>query len=416
MVTKKYVTYIIIAFATIIAIGLIGSVSPQRTSGDFDVYYSASHNYLAKSPIYIPHGGIEEFKYLPLFALFFLSLTIFGKIPALYLWSILNILLLYFMFYFLYKLKQISFDSFKDFLIIFFLFAVTGRYIFANIKIGQVNIILCFFLVLTMYFEINKKYLWAALALALSLMIKLSPSLFLGYFIMRRRFKLAGYTILLTLAFLLLPAIYSGFGLNLKYLQEWAGLLKSSPAVLFYSVKNYSLLAFWSWLFVVRHEPYFILDYHLITKGLTPGVYYAWAVSCFTLFSLFFYDNLFKKDKKQEIVYLDYACLFVCAVLFNPLSYLNTLTLLIIPYFFILRYLFYLKLPKIWAKAAIVLVVISFILPMVYNKFFFSDIKQFYDSLIFRLPMLTAILVYLCLLCIKLSLQLKREPVPHRPI
>ena len=192
--------------------------------------------------------------------------------------------------------------------------------------------------------------------------------------------------------------------------------MRSSPVALFYSVKNYSLLAFWSWFFVVRHEPFLTLDYHLITKGLTPAVYYAWAISCITLFSLFFCDTFFKKDKKREIVYLDYACLFVCAVLFNPLSYLNTLTLLIIPYFFILRYLFYFKLPKVWSRAAIVLLVASFILPMAYNKFFFSDIKQFNDSLIFRLPMLTTILVYLCLLFIKLSLKSKSEPVSSRPL
>lgn len=404
---NNYARYCLAGFAVILAIGLVFSVSPDHTLGDFGVYYTAGKNYLAKAPMYIPSNGVEEFKYSPFFALVFSAFIALPQTSALYIWIIINILLLYSIFYFLHRLKLISFASGKGLVIIFLLLALTGRYIFASIKIGQVNVLLIFLLVLTMYFEVKKKYFWAAVFLAFSLMVKLFPLLFLVYFVLRRKFKIAGYTILLAAIFLLLPAIYSGFGQNLKYIQEWAALLKSTPATMYYAVKNYSLLAFFSWFFIVRHENMFILNYRYITKGLTPQVYYAWAISCFVLFVLFFYDSFFRKHKDQESVYLDYAGLFVCCLLFNPLAYLNLLVLLVVPYFFILRYLFFSGSGKIWITVIGTLTVISFILSMAYNKVFFADIEQFYLFLKYRLPMWMLILVYLNLWLIKLSLKLK---------
>lgn len=408
MVIKKInPSFIIIVFFAMMAVGLIGSVSLDRTSGDFDVYYETSQNYLAKTAIYNPHVGIEEFKYSPLFALFFSPFVLFNKLTALYLWSILNVLLFYAMFYFLYKLKLISFNKIKDIFIVICLFAFTGRYIFANIKIGQVNMLLCFLLVLTMYFEINKKYFLAAIFLAFSLMIKFFPLLFLIYYILRRKFKIVAYTVLFVAIFLFLPAIYSGINLNFSYLKEWLSLLKSTPATIYYSAKNYSLLAFFSWFFVSRLEPMFILNYRFITKGLTPQVYLAWFVSCAALFSLYFYDSVFKKEKEEEIVYFDYAGLFVCMLLFNPLAYLNALFLLIIPYLIILRYLFSLNMSKKWIWLVSVITVFSFILSMAYNKAFFSDIEKFYASLQYKLPMWAIIFVYLGLWIAKFSLIIK---------
>lgn len=401
----------IIVFVFIITIGLIASIPTGHTSGDFDIYISASKNYLAKASIYTPHQGIEEFKYLPFFALLFSPLAMCNKVFSLYLWGILNIALLYCMFYLLYKLKQISFNRFRDFFIIFCLFALTGRYIFSNIKVGQVNILLSSLLVLTIYFEIKKKPFLASIPLALSLTIKLFPLLFLVYFVLRRRFKIVFFTFFLTLIFLLLPSVYSGFSLNLKYLQEWFDLIKSTPANMLYSVKNYSLLSFFSWFFVVRHEPYFILDYRYITKGLPPEVYYAWLASCFLLFGSFFYDSLSKKNTENKVAYLDYSSLFVCMLLFNPLTYLNALVFLIIPCFFVLRALFY----SVLSKRQIVLigcfVVVSFIFSMAYNKIFFADIEQFYQSLKFRFPMWAILSIYLSLWLVKATFKAKKTSV-----
>ena len=401
------VRYIIIALVIIMTFGLIASVSLKHTSGDFDVYCKASQNYLARAPIYNSNSGIEEFKYLPLFALIFSPLAMIKKLPALYIWTILNIFLLYFIFLLLYRLKQISFTRVKDLLLIICLFTLTGRYILSNIKLGQVNILLCLLMVLTMYFEINKKYFWASVVLAFSLTIKFFPLLFLVYFVLRRRFKIVTYTILMIVIFLLLPGVYSGFGLNLKYLREWFILLKSTPAHLLYSVKNYSLLSFFSWFFVARHEPYPIFNYRYITKGLTPEVYYAWVISCFVFFSAFFYDAVFVKDKDPKMVYLDYSCLFVCGLLFNPFAYLNALVFLIVPYFFILRSLFYPELKKICVFVIGFFILLSFILCVVYNKAFARDLQQFYVFLEHRLLMWTIILVYLSLWLVKFSLKLK---------
>ncbi|MDD5432835.1 MAG: glycosyltransferase family 87 protein [Candidatus Omnitrophica bacterium] len=396
------ISLLFVFFAIAIAINLICSVSLKHTSGDFDVYYITWQNYLSRAPIYIAHSGIEEFKYSPLFALIFSPLAMVNKVSALYIWSILNIISLYLIFYLFYKLSLFSFTRVKDFLVFFCLFALTVRYIFANIKIGQVNFLLCLLMVLTMYFEIRKKDFWAAFFLALSVMIKFFPLLFLIYFILRRRFKIVGFTILLVGIFLILPGIFSGFSLNLRYIQEWFNLLKYTPAHMLYSVKNYSLLSFFSWFFIARHEPYSIFEYTMITKGITPVVYHFWAVTCFSLFSFCFLDIFFRKDRDINTICLDYGCLFVCGLLFNPFSYLNALVFLIVPYFFILRSLFYTKLNRNWIIVIGALILLCFISTISYSKIYFKDVQSFYRFLEYRSLMWTMILVYFILCLLKL--------------
>ncbi len=397
-----------ILFVLILTVSLILSISPKRTRGDFDVYYTSSQHYLAKAPVYVPHDGIEEFKYSPLFALVFSPLAMLKKTAALYIWNILNILSLYLIFYLFYKLKQMSFSSPRDFLIIVCLLALTGRFIFNNITLGQINILLCSLMVLTMYLEINKKYFWAAVVLAFSLMIKFFPLLFVVYFVLTRRFKLLGFTVLMVLFFLLLPSVYSGFDLNLRYLNDWLILLKSSPAHLFYSAKNNSFLSFYSWFFIARHDPHYVLDYYLIKTRLTPEVYYFWGASCFVFFSAFFYDTFFTKYKEIKTVYLDYSCLFVCGLLFNPLAYLNALAFMVVPYFFILRYLFYSEISKKSILVITCLVFASLIFNIIDHQIFFKDVSRYYVLLQYKPLMWMIILVYLSLCAAKCSLKPKQ--------
>ena len=406
---NNYVRCGFIFFFLIQVVALLFTISPKRTVGDFDVYYLAGQQYLAKAPVYVPHNGIEEFKYSPLFLLLFSPLTKLGKLSALYVWNIFNILFLFLIFYLLYKLKQISFSKRQDLLLVICLFAIAGRFVYANIVLGQINIFLCGLMVLTMYLEINKKYFWAAVALAFSLMIKFFPLLLLVYYLLRRRFKLAVLTLLMVIVFLLLPAVYTGMELNFKYLNAWHVLLNSSPAPLFYSVRNNSFLSFYSWLFIASKSHYQAFDYYLIKTGLTPAVYYCWAASCAVFFTVFFHDTCFVKDKDPRITFLDYSCLFVCCLLFNPLAYLNALVFLIVPYFFILRNLFNEGAGSKCFPWLIVLLSISFVLNMIDNHVFFKDFNVYCKFLEYKPLMWSVILVYLSLFIVKYSFKRIRK-------
>jgi hypothetical protein len=404
---SNQVRYSIIVFVLILTFFLVLYISPKRTRGDFDVYYTSSQNYVARAPVYVAHDGIDEFKYSPLFALVFSPLTMLKKTPALYVWEILNILSLYSIFYLLFRLKQMSFSAPKDLLIIVCLFALTGPYIFSNIMLGQINIFLCFLMVLTMYLEIKRKDFWAAVVLAFSLMIKFFPLLFLFYFILKRRFKLAAFTLLMVAFFLLLPSVYTGFDLNSKYLHGWFVLLKATPAHLLYSAKNNSLLSFYAWFFIARHDVHAVNDYNSILKPLTPEVYYFCAASCFILFVAFFYDVFSVKYERKDSVFLDYCGLFVLGLLFNPLAYLNALVFLIVPYFFILRYLCYGQMPERHFLTIIVLVAFSFIFNIAYSDLFFDD-YMFRLIQALKPLMWVIILVYLSLFSVKSSLRHSR--------
>ena len=398
----KHARVIIVIFISIITIALVCSVCLKRTSGDFDIYYQAGKNYLERQPVYIPHdGGIEEFKYSPFFSLVFSPFAMLPKTTALYCWSILNIFLLYLIFYFLFRLGLMLFKRASDFWLLFLLFALAGRYIFINIKIGQVNIALCFLLTLVMYFQIRNKDFWAGFFLALSLMIKLFPAIFLVYFVLRKRFKIIYFTALMCVVFLFIPSFYSGFGLELRYIREWFDLLRSTPPGIIYSVKNSSLLSYFSWLFVVQHQGVPTLDFQFISRDLPKIVYYFWMAGCLTLFTVFFRDSFLKKDMDSEQQYMDYSCLLVCGLLFNPLAYLNALVILIIPYFFILRYAIYFAKSRRFSVMLWALIIGAFIVTMLNNKVFFSDVNDFYRVLEYKLPMWTMILVYFSLLLVK---------------
>lgn len=410
---RNYIRYSAIIFIVIVAAGLIASISPRRTSGDFDVYYAAGSNYLARAPLYEAHSGIEEFKYLPLFALAFSPLSLLGKLPALYLWNILNIILLYLVFYLFYKLRLFSLSTAKDLLLLIFLAALCGRYLVSNIRIGQSNILLSFLLALVMYLDCRKDEVKAGFTLALCLVIKLLPLLFLVYFLLRRKFRLAGFTVLFLSVFLLLPALYSGWRLNLNYLQEWFVLLRSSPPHLFYSVKNYSLLAILAWFFIARRLGYAIFEYENITRPLTAKVYFAWIAGALSLAAMFFYDIFSRRERGLDSACLDYAGLFVCALFFNPLANLNAMVFLAVPYFFILRYLFYSESGKIGKIAVAALTAAGFILSLMHSKVFFPQGPLYYTMLKYRFPAWTILSVFLSLCLVKLSLGSGIKKVPQ---
>jgi len=396
-----------LAFFLLLGFSLIFLVSLKYTSGDFDIYYEASQLYLAKAPIYTAHSGINEFKYSPLFALFFSPLTLISKIVALYVWTFINILFLFAIFFVLSRLKLISFSEPKDFMIAISLFALTGQFLFADFRLGQVNVLLCLLMVLIMYYEMSGKYFSASVVLAFSLMIKFFPLLFVFYFLLKRRFKLLGYTALMLAVFLVLPSLYTGFNFNLGYLREWLELLKSTPVSLLYSFRNNSLLAFYSWLFIVRHEIGNAFDYLFIKKNLTPGIYYAWGSTCFVLFVCFFKDVFNRKADARQIDYLDYSCLFVCCLLFNPLAYLNAFVLLFVPYFFILRECFYSSFNKKDVILIGSLLGTSFILTHLGHKEFFKDESRYYSFLEMKPLMWAVILVFIILCFIKFRLKVK---------
>lgn len=119
----------------------------------------------------------------------------------------------------------------------------------------------------------------------------------------------------------------------------------------------------------------------------------------------FFHDRFFVKDKEPKFVLLDYSCLFVCGLLFNPLAYLNALTFLIVPYFFILRFLFYPQLNRKYALIIVSLVVFSFILTIINNRVFFKDRSQFHALLELKPLMWAIILVFVSLCLAKASLK-----------
>ena len=78
-----------------------------------------------------------------------------------------------------------------------------------------------------------------------------------------------------------------------------------------------------------------------------------------------------------------------------------------IPYFFVLRYLFYSELRKRYLFGIVFLILLSFTLSMVDNKVFFKDIRTFYIFLEYRPLMWTVMLVYLSLWLIKFSFKQK---------
>lgn|SRR3989338_1365451 len=382
-------------FLLVILCVFLFRTTPERAYGDFDIYYAASQNFLDLKPIYIFHGGSEEFKYSPLFAFLFSPLTWLLKTVALYVWNGLCGIFFILTLYLLFSIKNLSLKEvqWKEFLLMLLLTAFVARYLIYHIKIGQVNILIGFLLMLMTYCFLKKRHdFLVAMPLAASLMIKLFPLLFVAYFFLRGRFKIVFYALLCIGGFLLLPLLYTGIDQCFQYTREWVQLLRQTPATMIYSPKNNSLLSFYSWLFIVRHEPYAIFEYFDIKTTISLTTYLSWIGTCLGLFSVWFLNK-----RRLDI---DMAGLFILAVIFNPLAYKELFYLQIVPYFFALYFIFYEKVSKVWKYLVSFGVGISFLVSNSIKSAYLPD-AILWKFLEYRPLLWGALLLFLSLLFIK---------------
>ncbi len=195
--------------------------SPLNKIVDFYVYYETTKDffnygltpYFAVLPKVKSEG--QYFIYPPTFLIFF---SPFAAIPvniAEKLWIILNIFLFFLCgYWFTTKILNIKKTSQK---LILFLMLYNFNPFFLCIFVGQIDMLILFFLYISFYFIIKNRENFIGIIIGILTLIKLTPIIFSLYFLFKRNLKAVGWLILtisvfVIISFLIFPAeIYYDF-------------------------------------------------------------------------------------------------------------------------------------------------------------------------------------------------------------
>lgn len=215
----------------------VGRILLQFQLFDFNIYYQASQDILAKKPLY--QNPLIDNNYPPSAFLFTVPFTAFDQETAERLWTLLSLSLL--ISSIVITLKAIDRHSLKRVLLVLSVASWTFPIKFA-FGLGQINFLILFFYALSFWASVKRQPLAAGFWLGLAASIKLTPLLLVVFFWKKRQWS-AGLMTILSFLCLQLVALWAFSPMNtLHYLmnvlphiptvgnaayynQAWTGLL-----------------------------------------------------------------------------------------------------------------------------------------------------------------------------------------------
>jgi alpha-1,2-mannosyltransferase len=183
---EKRIKIILYLIAILLAL-IVSKVFFQDSYLDFRVYFEAAINTLQYGDPYSTTDPNMSYLYPPLTIILFLPLTVFSVTSAEKIWLVLSILLFILSLWILFKFLRISWRSYEGLAysiccLVFFPFKFT-------LGMGQINMVILFFLILFLYFYEKQKTL-SGLFLTVAIFIKISPLLFLGELFLRKQWNI----------------------------------------------------------------------------------------------------------------------------------------------------------------------------------------------------------------------------------
>lgn len=210
----KYLIGFVLFLAGILAFGAYISVQEP----DFLVYYSAAKQLLGHEYDLYRQGGLA-FRYAPAVAFAFVPFSLLPPQIAAFLWYLLKIAALVAIVRMTTKLMALKDPPFWK--ILGLSFFVTGGYIVEELRMGNIHILVLFFIVLAFYYAKRGAAIAPSFLLAAAICVKLTPVLVLAYFALIRRWKLCLFCILWLIVLVLSPALYLGWEENISLVKTW---------------------------------------------------------------------------------------------------------------------------------------------------------------------------------------------------
>ncbi len=158
---------------------------------DFEVYYKAASRFFNHIHLYQhTEDGHYLFKYSPVFAMCMIPFQLVNFELAKWIYLSIIFIANSLIFYFL----RIEFKIKLKFLHVFIIVLIFSKHLNKEIVLGQINILLLFFLLTTIYF-INSKPKISSLFLTLSLFIKPVGLILVLYIVLKKKFSILNYLI-----------------------------------------------------------------------------------------------------------------------------------------------------------------------------------------------------------------------------
>jgi hypothetical protein len=272
---------------------------------DFGVCYQSGKRIAQGEMLYQASDGHLQFKYSPAAAVFYSVLALFPFEMAKVLWYFLEIYLLFLCLTATYDILPEKHK--KKGWVMALSFLVLLKFIGREMELGQVNIVLIYFLILMVTTILEKKDLQAGLFWGFSLFFKPYALVFLPYFILKKRVKTIASGLGILVVGLMLPVIFYGFRQSFFVLKEWTRTLSQSTPSLLDHYDNGSVYAF------------FLKNLPADSRG------WAWILSMCVVFlaglALLYMMALGKKKDMTQPEVLESSFLFVLIPLFSPLSW-----------------------------------------------------------------------------------------------
>ena len=277
----------------------------QKDMTDFRVCYKSGKRIVQGEMLYQVSDGHLQFKYSPAAAVFFSVLALFPLEMAKVLWYFLEIYLLFLCLRASYDILPVKHK--KKGWIVALSFLVLLKFIGREMELGQVNIVLIYFLTLMVITVLEKKDVQPGLFWGFSLFFKPYALVFLPYFILKKRVKMIASGLGILVMGLMLPVVFYGFRQSFFVLKEWTRTLSQSTPSLLDHYDNGSVYAF------------FLKNLPADSRG------WAWILSVFVVFlaglALLYMMALGKKQGITQPEVLESSFLFVLIPLFSPLSW-----------------------------------------------------------------------------------------------
>ena len=291
----------------------------ELLSKHFNIYnLSNSKINLLAHQLNLPNSFPKATGYSPIIYFLFYPLTILPPNISCLVWVIFNNLILFISIYFLYNL--IGNNDFLNLFALLFV-AFTFQPIIETIGVGQINILIFFFIILSIHFIYNGKIYLSSIFLAFPVLIKPQYGLLLVFFLWKKQYSLINYTIFNYILLRGLGIIYYGLNIELSYWKELLFLAtnKYADSVRGISIKN-------------------IID--RIIMGIKKSyisygqIFYIIISILLTVYS---FSKISRSSTKDNIYIKDFSIIICLIAIISPLTYKHHLVLTIIPLLLIIN-------------------------------------------------------------------------------
>ena len=234
-------TQVLLAVATLVALGWLFGGRVVRKMPDFEVYWTAASRAARAEPLYRVEDGHYQFKYLPAFAVIARPMARLSLPAAKTLWFGTSVLLLGALLWLgVLMLPELRLSAAT---LVIVAFIAMAKFYAHELVLGQANLLFAAIVAAAVLLREREREGVAGALLALAVVVKPYAALFAPWLAVERR-RIALTAMLVTLAAaLLLPALVYGWNGNIALLEAWWNTVTTTTAPNLGNQDNVSIAA-----------------------------------------------------------------------------------------------------------------------------------------------------------------------------